>query len=232
MQTPIQRNSGLFTLLAMLLFAGSSQAQGVQVRIGVRSPLIKNGPIPDFAGQQPGALLPQVQFTPVPGYEISIAKRLQLGPVAVQPEIKVSLYRIGYKLVWTGADRAVYGTQNNVNTVPTVELLLPFREPLTPGRNAVSLLLGPYLQVRDSHYMEISQGSPNTIFPPYQRERLGIEDKYRVNAGVATGAEMALGKFDIRLLAQFGNTAVFSSNWQQYNSCLVSLSAGYAIGAR
>lgn len=232
MQTPIQRNSGLFTLLAMLLFAGSSQAQGVQVRIGVRTPLIRNGPVPDFAGGQPGALLPQVQFTPVPGYEISVAKRLKLGPVAVQPEVKVSLYRIGYKLVWTDANRAVYGTQTNVNTVPTFELLLPFREPLTEGRNAVSLLLGPYMQVRDSHYTETSQGSPNTIFPAYQRERLGIEDKYRINVGVATGAEMAMGKFDVRLLAQFGKTALFSSNWQQYKTCVVSVSAGYNIGRK
>lgn len=232
MKTPIGRNNGLFWLLALLLLAGRSPAQRVQIRIGVQSVFAPNGPLPDFAGGQPGQLLPQVQFSPTPGYGISIARPLQIGAIQVQPEIKLSLYRIGYKLVWTRADQSVYGTQTNVNTTPAVEFLLPFREQLTRGNNVVSLLLGPYIQVRGSHYIETSQGSPNTVFPTYERERYGIEDKYRSSFGVATGVQLNRQRFDVRLLAQFGKTALFSSTWQKYNSCLVSLSAGYAIGAR
>ncbi|WP_077924477.1 hypothetical protein [Spirosoma sp. 209] len=225
-----KRNKGLFVVLFLLLVATHSQAQGVQIRIGVKSLFAQNGPQPDFTGQPPGALLPQVQLRPTPGYEVGVAKSLQIGRFMVQPEVKVSLYRIGYKLVWSQADKTPYGTQANMNTTGTVEGLFLFREPITKGENAVSLLVGPYMQVRSDHYTEISQGSPNTIFPTYQKERLGIEDKYRTGWGVATGVQMALRKFDVRLLAQFGKTALFSSNWQQYKGCIISLSAGYTIG--
>lgn len=228
---PLRRDyKGLFVGLLMALFALNGQAQGLQIRAGVKSLFAPNGPQPDFTGQQPGALLPQVQVRPTPGYEISVAKSLQIGRFMVQPEVKISLYRIGYKLVWSQADKPPYGTQANTNTTGTVEGLLLFREPITKGENAVSLLIGPYMLVRSGHYTEVSRGSPNTIFPTCQKERLGIEDRYRTGWGVATGAQMALQKFDVRLLAQFGKTALFSSNWQQYKGCIISLSAGYTIG--
>ncbi|RYC66234.1 hypothetical protein [Spirosoma sordidisoli] len=232
MKTPTGRNNGLLWLLALLLLAGRSPAQSLQIRVGVQSVFAPNGPLPSFGGAQPGQLLPQVQFSPTPGYGISIARPLQIGAIQVQPEVNVSLYRIGYNLIWTRADRTVYGTQTNVNTTPAVTFLLPFREQLTKGKNVVSLLLGPYVQVRGSHYTEMSQGSPNTVFPAYERERYGIEDKYRSSFGIATGVQLNRQRFDVRLLAQFGKTALFSSTWQKYNSCLISLSAGYAIGAR
>lgn len=226
----ISRQPYIFGLLFLL--ACTAQGQGLQVRFGVRSVFAPRGPQPDFNGQSPGTLLPQVQVRPSLGYEIGLAKTLRVDGLEIQPGVTVSLSRIKYNLFWTSADGAAYATQAVTNQTTTAEFILPFRKQLIANRYAFSVLLGPFVQVRNSHYTETSQGTPNTIYQDYQRERYGIEKKYRTGYGVAAGGAVAVGRFDVRLLGAFGKTALFASDWQRYKSCTVSLTTGYTIGGK